>query len=297
MTYTIRFLGLWSTYQAEKNKKVKKNPMDITIYIPTKGRNCSLRTLEYILKYSDIKPILVHPPNENHYYNGILYDKTLHVDLKYLGQVWQYILENCPTEGVVIIDDDLKFDVRYNGIAGLLQPVKNKELNEMFKWIKLQLENNFVHGAISIRRGNNFTEETFKDCTNAKDCLFFNKTILLKENIRLDRLKTMQDFDITLQLLSLGYPNRVNFNWSCDQKDPCATGGTTLYRTPEVQKEAAFQLATFWPDFVKVVQKSTINKIKIYGESRYDVRISWRRCWNNRSKNHKTLIDAPEPIL
>lgn len=273
--------------------------MDYTIYIPTKGRKGSdLKTLEQVLKFSDMKPIIVCPAAEIEYFQSI-YDSNFiwAIDKKYLGQVWQQILEYCPTQGVIIIDDDLRFCVRYIGIYDWLEQIKGKELNEMFHWINEQLDAGFVHGSISIRKGNHFIEESFRDCANAKDCLFFNRDVLLKENARLDRLKTMQDFDITLQLMSKGYPNRVGYNWCTDQMDPAAEGGTTLYRTPDVQREAAEQLHEFWPDFVKVVKKKAVSKSSIYGGERYDVKVAWRKCWKNKDKNHKQVIQVPEPIL
>jgi len=273
--------------------------MDYTVYIPSKGRKgLSLNTLNQILHHSDIKPIIVCPKEETENFQN-QYNPNLvqTVNKKYLGQVWQHILENCPTQGIIIIDDDLRFCVRYLKIHDFLEQIKDKELNDMFVWMNQQLNAGFVHGSISIRKGNHFIEEDFRDCTNAKDCLFFNRDVLLQENARLDRLKTMQDFDITLQLMSKGYPNRVGYNWCCDQLDPTAEGGTTLYRTPEIQKEAAYQLAEFWPEYVKVIQKKAKNKSAIYGNERYDVRIAWRRCWKNRNKNHKQLIQVPEPIL
>ena len=235
--------------------------MEYTVYIPTKGRKgLTLKTLEQVLKYSDIKPIIVCPEEEaENFQLQYKSDLVQTVDKKYLGQVWQHILEHCPTQGVIIIDDDLRFCIRYLGIHDWLEQIKDKELNGMFQWMDIQLDTGFVHGAISIRKGNHFVEEDFRDCANAKDCLFFNRDVLLQENARLDRLKTMQDFDITLQLMSKGYPNRVGYNWCCDQINPAAEGGTMLYRTPEVQKEAAHRLAELWPDYVKVIKKTAKN--------------------------------------
>ncbi len=274
--------------------------MDYTVYIPTKGRGDFLaqKTLQQVLNYSNIRPIIVCPEKEAESFKR-KYHHTLveAVGKKYLGQVWQRILENCPTQGVIIMDDDLRFCIRYLELHDFLEQIKDKELNGMFQWMSDQLDAGFVHGSISIRKGNHFIEEPFRDCANAKDCLFFNRDVLLKENARLDRLKTMQDFDITLQLMSLGYPNRVGYNWCCDQMDPAAEGGTTLYRTPDVQKEAAQQLAEFWPDYVKVIKKKAKNKSAIYGDERYDVRIAWRRCWNGRDEDHEQIITVPEPLL
>ena len=274
--------------------------MDYTVYIPTKGRQgLPLLTMGYLMEFSDVHPIIVCPSEEADnlrcQYNTY---SVQAVNMKYLGEVWQRILENCPTNGVIIIDDDLKFDVRQKGWSNDLEPIK--DLNPMFEWMSDQLDAGYAHGAISSRKINclrNSIESDLHDCANAKDCLFFNRDVLLQEGARLDRLKTMQDFDITLQLLSMGYPNRVGYNWSVDQKDPAAAGGTTLYRTPDVQKEAAYRLASLWPDFVKVIQKEAASKEAIYGGTRYDVRIAWRKCWKHRDKNHKQMIQVPEPVL
>ncbi len=274
--------------------------MDYTVYIPTKGRKnfSAQKTLQQILTHSDIKPTIVCPEKEVLFFEDSIPSPFIKViNKKYLSQVWQAILEDCPTKGVIIIDDDLRFCVRYIGIHDWLNQIKDKELNDMFAWMSDQLDAGYVHGSISIRKGNHFIEESFRDCANAKDCLFFNRDVLLAENARLDGLKTMQDFDITLQLMSKGYPNRVGYNWCTDQMDPAAEGGTTLYRTPEVQKEAAHQLRDMWPDYVKVIKKKAKSKSAIYGDMRWDVRIAWRKCWKNRDENHEQLIQVPEPVL
>lgn len=273
--------------------------MDYTVYIPTKGRtSVDLKTLQQVLAYSNINPVIVCPKAEAETFQSQYLNLSIKVvDKKYLGQVWQTIVEECPTTGVMILDDDLRFAVRYLEIHDWLEQVAKKELDEMFQWMEDQLDAGYAHGAISIRKGNHFQENSFRDCGNAKDCLYFNRDVLLKENTRLDRLKTMQDFDITLQLMSLGYPNRVGFNWCCDQIDPAAEGGTTLYRTPDVQKEAAEQLHEFWPNFVKVVKKKAASKADIYGDERYDVKITWRKCWNHRDRNHQQVITIPEAEL
>lgn len=258
--------------------------MDATIYIPTKGRQEPLLTLEK-LEPTKIEPVLVHPSNECHKFSG----QHLHIDCQYLGQVWQEILELCPTPICIIVDDDLRFATRLGGIAGMLFQSEPEEIEEMFAWMIQQAEF-FAHGSISIRKGNHFIEDSYRDNANAKDCLYFRKDILLRENTRLDRLKTMQDFDITLQMFSKGYQNRVGFNWTVDQENPTAPGGTTLYRTAEVQKEAAYQLQELWPDYVKVVKKKALNKQDIYGAERYDVRISWRKCWDEKGRHHAKIL-------
>ena len=104
--------------------------MEATIYIPTKGRKEPLLTLKNI---RHLHPVLVHP-GEKHDYDG----PQKIIDKKYLGEVWQIILEDCPTQCCIIVDDDLRFATRWAGFAGMLEPSESKDITEMFEWMAVQ---------------------------------------------------------------------------------------------------------------------------------------------------------------
>lgn len=92
------------------------------------------------------------------------------------------------------------------------------------------------------------------------------------------RLKVMEDFDIQLQLLTRGYENIVYNGIVQDQHQNNSEGGCSLYRTSEVQAEAAHALAKLWPDIVTVVTRAPKREWIGMGD-RTDVRVNWRRAF------------------
>ena len=105
------------------------------------------------------------------------------------------------------------------------------------------------------------------------DLLIF--TIGLKYNA----VELMEDYFMTLGLFAKGMPNAVIVDWTWDQRGGSgAKGGCSTYRTPELQEHASKQLAFYYPDFVKVVEKET--KTGWEGmKKRYDVRVQWRKAY------------------
>lgn len=91
------------------------------------------------------------------------------------------------------------------------------------------------------------------------------------------RLKVMEDFDIQLQLLTRGFENIVYNGIVQDQHQNNSEGGCSLYRTGEVQAEAAHALAKLWPGVVTVVERAPKREWIGMGP-RTDVRVNWRRA-------------------
>jgi hypothetical protein len=104
-------------------------------------------------------------------------------------------------------------------------------------------------------------------------------TQALKElDIKLGRLPVMEDFDLTLQLLRKGYPNRVSYQYVWNQRGSGAEGGCSSYRTAELQEKAALQLREYHPGFVTLVTKSAGTVWEDMGE-RADVNIQWQKAY------------------
>jgi hypothetical protein len=95
----------------------------------------------------------------------------------------------------------------------------------------------------------------------------------------------MEDFDLTLQLLRLGKPNRVFFEYCWNQRDSGATGGCSKYRTPEMQSDAAHRLAEMHQGFVKLVTKKSKDTSTSWKgmKERVDVIVSWRKALESAS--------------
>jgi hypothetical protein len=87
----------------------------------------------------------------------------------------------------------------------------------------------------------------------------------------------MEDFDVTLQLLRLGYANIVLAQWVHNQRGSGASGGCSTYRTMDMQAKAAKGLAKLHAPFVNVVYKQTSHAWG--GQARQDVVIAWKKAY------------------
>jgi hypothetical protein len=159
----------------------------------------------------------------------------------------------------------------------------------MFADINAQLDN-YVHVGVSGREGANYNTDEYDECVRMTRIMAYRADVLVDQDIRFDRVPVMQDFDVTLQLLRKGYPNRV-LNWIVHNQNGSNTdGGCSLIRTDEVQAAAANRLAELHPGFVTVVKKQT--KKAWGGKERTDVRIGWKSAY--KSARNVRLLDQRE---
>lgn len=270
--------------------------MDLTVFIPTRGRvGLSQQiTLREIKEFTDINPIIVCPPNE------------VDAHLRYHSQVWgcphdgigptrQWILENSPTTGVVMLDDDMYFSFRPNPEEP--RPLARvTDLRPMFMWISHKLDLGYVHGGISARQGNNHIPKSHVHCIRVNNAHFFNRDVYMKEGLRFDAIPVMEDFYVTLSLLLRGYPNIVAYHYCWSQRGSGTKGGCSLYRTADLQAQAAQQLHELFPDYVKVVKKQALSGGSVFAGERTDVNIAWLKAWGKRTetdacKLHKIKYD------
>src|SRR5262245_44980304 len=161
--------------------------MDLTVFIPTRGRvgemkQITLRDMKQFAKRH--VPTIVCPPAEetrHRYYHS----RVLPCEADGIGPTRQWILENSPTDGVVMLDDDMYFSYRpvpELGGAGCLDRIK--DMDAMFDWISSQLDLGFIHGGISARQGNQNIERAFTDCIRVNNAHFFNRKFILAEQVR-----------------------------------------------------------------------------------------------------------------
>jgi len=149
-------------------------------------------------------------------------------------------------------------------------------MEDMFAALQLNLAGCWVHVAVSGREGANRNIAEFSENTRAMRVHGYNRKVMNDEGIRFDRLPELEDFDVTLQLLEKGYPNRVLNSWVHNQAGSNTEGGCSSYRTIESHNENVEKFAAAHPQYVTVVQKQ--NK----GEwgTRKDVRIQWKQAYN-----------------
>lgn len=262
----------------------------IRIYIPTRGRMGKARqsTLREFLQYSDHEPILVCPPEEYNAHKRY-YGKVMKCKRVGIGPTRQWILDNSSADVVFMVDDDMRFSYRPKANITKLERLTN--LNPLVELVLKTVEvDGFIHGGLGSRQGNNYrdfrthrrgvmTEDghCVQDCERANNVHFMNREAVNAQGVRMDCLKVMEDFHFTLSLLLKGFPNRIIHDYVWNQEASGKTGGCSLYRTPQIQGEAAEELAAAFPDFVKVAikkSKETSQSWKGFKE-RKDVNIRW----------------------
>jgi len=258
--------------------------MDLTIFIPTRGRvgSSTQITMREMQQFSSIKPVLVCPVDEvkrhSYYHKGEVWG----VDAEGIGPTRQWILEHSPTRGVVMLDDDMYFSRR----AKPEEPrplVRVTDLTIMFQAISDSLDAGYAHGGISARQGNQNIPRPYAECIRVNNAHFFDKDVYLGEGIRFDALPVMEDFHVSLTLLLRGYPNRVLYHHCWSQRGSGYKGGCSSYRTPAVQAQAAEALHAAFPRYVKVVEKESASQHGTMA-SRKDVNIQWLKAWEERAE-------------
>ena len=254
------------------------------IYIPTRGRLIKQKTLKNIPK--NIIPytkLVVGKEEADSHIKLYGKDRVMISPLKGISKIRQWIMENSYSKYSLFLDDDMNFNIRKN--KKLIKCNEN-EINDMFLLLHNWLKKDFIHVGISARQHNFCEKNDFAETTRMNNAYAYNVEKFLKSKIRFDRLQVMEDFDVTLSLLELGYNNRVTYKYAWGQGASGAKGGCSIYRTKEIQSNAAYELKKLHPNFVKIKiknSKSIWNGIN--NNQRIDVNISWKKAYSEKKGN------------
>lgn len=196
-----------------------------------------------------------------------------------IGAKRQFILDKASQSGitkVVMLDDDLTFALRRKDKPQLFTTPLDAEIELMFEDIEIQLAH-LAHVGVAPREGANrnpFGRLLMN--TRPSRILGYRTDILEKEKISFGDMNLMEDFYVSLSLLTRGY-DTANLNWIVqNQQGSNTSGGCSQYRTMERQAEASLALHKKFPAFVKVVTKQT--KTAWGGQERTDVIVGWKKA-------------------
>lgn len=197
----------------------------------------------------------------------------------------QFILTELATKrkarNVLMLDDDLSFCWRPDISKDYMGYINDKplEMHMMVETLTEWLEEGFAHVGLISRQANRNTGVWWQEPGRAMNAHAYDthviRNLVATKQLSFCRVPVMEDFDLTLQLLRLGFPNRIScqFAWTTYSNLP---GGCSNYRTPKMQKETAELLAKLHPGLVQVVAKKA-KTWKGFTE-RYDVRVQWRKA-------------------
>lgn len=205
----------------------------------------------------------------------------------------QFIFEQCAALGkdkVLMLDDDLVFARRRKDNPTLFLPATDDDLLEAVNEMEDALDD-YPHVGFGHREGGNRRPETQLFNTRMMRALGWNVPWIMKKPYKINDVRLMEDFYMTLKLLTDG-EQTCCLNWIVtNQKGSGTAGGCSTYRTAEMQAEAALTLKRHFPDFVEVVTKET--KGAWGGGERVDVRIQWKRAaeYGASQRGRATALD------
>ena len=264
---------------------------DFRIYIPTKGRGPGAQRT-----WGNLPPTLhqhasiVVPIQERKDWRDWP-GQVLHppLSVRGIGATRQWIIDSSTADVAIMMDDDLSFAYRPDpDVPATLVPSGPEQVLAMVAVLCHWHANGFIHCGSALRGGSNRVEGAYRDGCRMTRVMSYDPARMRDLNIRFDRVPVMEDFDCILQLLRLGYPNRVSYTYVNDQPASQAAGGCSTYRTMEVQAEAANRLSQLHPGLVRVVQK----KAKGGGEwaTRTDVVVQWRKALAQGREKEKERV-------
>lgn len=247
------------------------------IYILSKGRAHRQTTFNNLPPFlQDRVTIAVYPEELQDYRNYPAI--PVHCEKRGVGHKRQWLLENCPSRKLVMLDDDLVFATRRKDDPTKFREAAPDEIGSLFDDIEQMLDQ-YAHVGVSGREGANRRTEPRITVGRMTRILGYQVDVLKVNNIRLDEMQLMEDFNTTLRLLRAGYPNMIINYMVQNQNGSNTAGGVSEYRTMEKQSAAAEELARKHPAFVSVVEKST--KTAWGGLPRKDVVIQWKRAYES----------------
>ena len=261
------------------------------IYVPSRGRvEAKQTTLEQLTKEMRKRTTVVVNHEEGDLYaeNGwmsrywedgvklMVCDKRA----KHIGDVRQAIIDSHDIgkhgPKILMLDDDLRFFIRRTDDPTKFYPCEEHELVACIKDVESTLDH-YAHGSILAREGGNRIAPPYSYNSRMLRALAYRVDIMKQHDVRFDRLTVMEDFDVALQLLELGYQARLTTAYVQDQQRSGAPGGCSNYRTLEKQAEGAHGLRALHPKYVFTVVKTT--KTAWDGATRTDVQVEWKRAF------------------
>ncbi len=246
------------------------------IFIPSMRRAHDQRTADALVA-AGFSPIIVVPSGEAAEYNraNLGVAAVQRCPAKGIAETRQWIMDNADHDHIVMMDDDLSFHVRRKDDPTKFVRAEPKDVKRMVGLIDKNLLK-FAHVGVLAREGGNRITEPFVDCSRPLRVYAYNMDIVRQAKAKYNKGLVQDDFDMTLQLLKAGYPNRIICEYVNDQVTSNAPGGASTYRTMDVHNASVLKLAKLHAPFVRVVEKKT--KGAWQGQDRLDVVISWKKA-------------------
>lgn len=200
----------------------------------------------------------------------------------------QWLLDDTRERGqtrVLLFDDDIGFDTRRDTI-GHYRKSEPEDVRRMIRTLA-ETVRHYAHAGIGSRQGSGYASRAAQvERQNGltvvgrmSRALAYNVRMCAKLDARYDRIDFVDDFQMTLDLLTKGEPNAIWYEWVQGERGGFnAPGGCSTQRTMEKLQQAQNWLKKRFPDVVDFVEKQYKTT-----EARREVRISWQKAFGKQN--------------
>jgi hypothetical protein len=248
----------------------------IQIYIPTLGRAERLRTWDALPPKYRESAYVVCPKAEVEQHES---RRVLPCDVKGIVLKRDWILDHAARqkhEHIVMLDDDVTFQARAkdNRLLGATM----RETEQALEWLDKVLAR-YAHAALGVRFLDFRTMDKTKETGRAMHSLAYNVPRVRELGARFSKglvwNSTMEDINMTLQLLTSGEPNIINLVYRTSPAPSNGAGGCSGWRTTAIQSESARRLAGLFPGLVRTREKKAWKGME---EGMLDVTVYWKKA-------------------
>lgn len=252
--------------------------MELKIYIPTYRRVYKQTTLNRLPEDIQKKVFLVVPPDEVEQHKANKVKATvLAAKVKGIGEKRNWIMAHAKKNGfkrIVMLDDDLTLQKRRDDMK--ITNLEGKEFHEAFKWMDDTLKK-YAHATFGMRFLGYADTAEVKEGARAVYVLGYNVKQFFEAKADftkgLPNPPNMEDFHVTLHLLTRGYPNLLSLVYRCSPYGSNLAGGCSVDRNAEDLARSAKRLTELYPGLVKLRAKKGW-----YDEEHTDVTVQWQKA-------------------
>ena len=249
-------------------------------FIPSMKRSDRQTTFNTINQA--IETIIVVPENEFTTYNSKFSGHVMACPFKGIAPTRDFIIEHCINHGVekfVMFDDDVTPQIRDEDMK--IRNSTPEEVQAAINWLEMTLDF-YPHASWSVRSLDFATEGDWKSPGRMMHVLGYKTSALESNNFRccnnVSPDHVQDDFNLTLQLLTKGFPNCISLLYRSNVSSSNSKGGASTWRTIDIHNKSAKRMAELYPDFVKLREKKTWQGME---GTQYDITVQWKKAYEH----------------
>ena len=252
------------------------------IYILTYGRADKQITFKNLPKKYQEKVFFVLRPEEVNLFRE--YNKVILEEKDFgIAATRRKVAEVSQNIKYCMLDDDLSFlyTRRENEEGKSNQPMSEQQFDDMFNLMDNVLDY-YTFGGLEATWNPPVRDKDFKVCGRPSGNVFYNGHKLPFDKIDWTDLKVSEDYNVALQLLTMGHENKISLRYRVDTGMTAKPGGCEFERTIADHNNSMKLLKNKFPQFVDLYEKEANDGFK---GNKLAARISWKKAYESSQVN------------